>query len=186
VSRELASASLAGGIALRIIEGNIVKEPVDAIVNAANSMLQHGGGVAAVISWAGGPSVQEESNRVAPVAVGTARATGAGDLPHKHIIHAVGPRWGEGDEEAKLRGAVMSSLEVAHGLGLGSVSLPAISAGIFGFPKERCAEILLATARDFAAGHAETSLREIRLCLFGEEMAELFARKLRDAFPAGG
>jgi O-acetyl-ADP-ribose deacetylase (regulator of RNase III) len=146
---------------------------VDAIVNAANSALQHGGGVAGAIVRKGGRSIQEESDRIGHVPVGGAAMTGAGTLRARHVIHAVGPRMGEGDEDRKLAAAITSVLKLATEQGLRSLSIPAISAGIFGFPKDRCARILVGeTARFLAAG--ETSLQMVEFCIFDREAYGFF------------
>src|SRR5208337_4931924 len=94
--------------------------------------------------------IQEESDRIGYVPVGESAITTAGRLPAKYVIHTVGPRWGEGDEEAKLRSAVRSTLQLASELGLTTIAMPAISAGIFGYPKDRCAHIM----RDEIAANA--------------------------------
>lgn len=153
------------GANLLLVQGDITEEHVDAIVNAANSALQHGGGVAGAISRKGGPDIQRESNAIGRVPVGKAAMTGSGRLPCKMVIHAVGPRWGEGNEDAKLRSAVRSSLELAAVKGCRTVSLPAISSGIFGFPKDLCAEILLDEARAFLTARSGV-LAEVRFCLY--------------------
>ncbi|MCL5023027.1 MAG: macro domain-containing protein, partial [Nitrospirae bacterium] len=135
---KLIAEKKAGNGTLRLVQGDITERDVDAIVNAANSHLRHGGGVAGAIVKKGGQIIQEESDRIGFVPVGHATVTGAGKLPARYVIHAVGPRMGEGDEDNKLKQAVLSSLMLASGKGLKSISLPAISSGIFGFPKDRC------------------------------------------------
>lgn len=162
------------GTILRLAQGDITERDVDAIVNAANSHLQHGGGVAGAIVRKGGFIIQEESDRIGFVPVGNAAITGAGRLAAKYVIHAVGPRMGEGDEDNKLRRAVLSSLGLASGKGLKSVSLPAISSGIFGFPKKRCAEILLATALLYIRENHGTSLELIEFCVHDDLTMEYF------------
>jgi len=162
------------GGAICLVRGDITDEHVDAIVNAANERLQHGGGVAAAIVRRGGEVIQRESNAIGFVPVGSAVATGAGSLPCRHVIHAVGPRWGEGDEDAKLESAAMSALRVAASLGLCSLSMPAISSGIFGFPRDRCARILLTVARDCISGTDRGALSEIRLCLYDQPTVDAF------------
>ena len=145
-----------------MVRGNLLEEPVDAIVNAANGHLAHGGGVAGVISRAAGPALQAESDRVlttkGPFPSGSAVLTGAGKLPFKGVIHAVGPRQGEGDEEQKLERALSSAFAIAREQGWESVSFPAVSAGIFAVPAQVCARAYIKAAR--AAG-----LRKVRLCL---------------------
>jgi O-acetyl-ADP-ribose deacetylase (regulator of RNase III) len=120
---------------LRLAKGDITERNVDAIVNAANSYLKHGGGVAAAIVRKGGAIIQEESDKIVAsrggIAVGSAVYTTAGNLPCKAVIHTVGPRMGEGNEDYKLRKAVRSSLLLASEKGFRSVSMPAISSGIF-------------------------------------------------------
>ena len=132
---------------VEIVNGDITREDVDAIVNAANSSLKHGGGVAGAIVKAGGKIIQEESDEYVskhgPVKTGEVAVTGAGSLPAKYVIHAVGPVWrgGQNKEPELLASAVRNVLKEASKLNLKSVSIPAISSGIFGFPKELCAEI---------------------------------------------
>lgn len=165
---------LPAGQRIRLVQGDLTEEAVDAIVNAANRHLAHGAGVAGAIVRKGGDVIQRESDRLAPVPVGEAVVTGAGALPARFVIHAVGPRWGEGDEDEKLRRAASNSLARAEERGCASIALPAISSGIFGFPKERCARILVQAAVDFCGAHPESALREIRFTLFDEPTASVF------------
>ncbi|MCS7280549.1 MAG: macro domain-containing protein [Desulfobacterota bacterium] len=158
---------------LRIIKGDITESSVDAIVNAANSYLKHGGGVAAAIVRKGGKIIQEESDRIGYVPVGSCAITSAGNLKAKYVIHAVGPRWGEGDEHNKLRSAVRSALEMAEDRGLKSISMPAISAGIFGFPKDECAKIITEEIWNFVR-EKRVSLKEINVYLMDEEIINHF------------
>ncbi|HJT47010.1 MAG TPA: macro domain-containing protein [Nitrososphaeraceae archaeon] len=138
---------------LRLVKGDITERNVDAIVNAANSYLKHGGCVAAAIVRKGGTIVQEESDKIIAktgiVSVGSAVSITAGNLPCKAVIHTVGPKMGEGNEDYKLREAVRSSLLLASEKGFRSISMPAISSGIFGFPKGRCAKILVGESKTF-------------------------------------
>jgi O-acetyl-ADP-ribose deacetylase (regulator of RNase III) len=154
--------------ALRLVMGDITEQAVDAIVNAANSHLQHGGGVAGAIVRKGGQVIQDESDAIGYVPTGSAAITSAGKLPAKFVIHAVGPRMGEGDEDNKLKNAVASSLELASKKGLASVSMPAISSGIFGFPKDRCAKILVGTAKDFMLRNSNSSVQLVEFCIHDE------------------
>lgn len=165
---------MSSGQVIRLVQGDITEERVDAIVNAANSSLQHGGGLAGAIVRKGGRIIQEESNKIGYVPVGQVAVTTAGRLAAKKVIHAVGPRWGEGDEDKKLRSAVWNSLLKAHEGRLSGIAMPAISSGIFGFPKDRCARILLQTALDFCAQHPDSTLREIRLTLLDDPTVEIF------------
>lgn len=159
-------------IEIEIIEGDITELETDAIVNAANSALQHGGGVAWAIVRKGGRSIQDESNEIGHVPVGSAAVTGAGSLPARWVIHAVGPRMGEGDEDRKLESATRSALEKAEEIGARSVGFPAISTGIFGYPIERCAEVMLRTVRSFS-DEAKVVDRVV-FCLFGSEALRVF------------
>ncbi|MBN1867868.1 macro domain-containing protein [Candidatus Sumerlaeota bacterium] len=174
------------GVWLRLVQGDITEERVDAVVNAANSALAHGGGVAGAIVRKGGDEIQRESDRVAPVPVGGAAMTGAGRLPARAVIHAVGPRMGEGDEDAKLSSAVRSALRLACEKGFGSISMPAIGSGIFGYPKDRCAEALLSTTLEFLKENPETTLREVRFCNFDEPTCSIFLAHFRSVeWPPG-
>jgi O-acetyl-ADP-ribose deacetylase len=158
------------GLALEIAQGDLTRDPVDAIVNAANEVLAHGGGIAAAISRAGGPQINAESEawvrEHGPVSHEHPAVTGAGNLPSRYVIHAVGPVWGSGDEDRKLAAAVRGSLEAAANLKLRSIAIPAISTGIFGFPRQRAARVILGAVRAWAEVHPGASLRTVRLTLF--------------------
>lgn len=164
------------GRVLRLLQGDITERDVDVIVNAANSHLKHGGGVAGAIVRKGGMVIQEESDKIGFVPVGNAAATTAGKLPAKYVIHAVGPRMGEGDEDNKLKNAVLSSLRLAVQKGLKSISLPAISSGIFGFPKDRCAKILVGESYKFLKENPG-SLEVVEFCIFDDETLGHFKRE---------
>lgn len=165
------------GKILRLVKGDITERQVDAIVNAANSYLQHGGGVAGAIVRKGGHVIQEESDRIGFVPVGQVAITGAGTLPCKYVIHAVGPRMGEGEEDNKLKNAILNSLKLASGKGLKSISIPAISSGIFGFPKDRCAEILVSEASNYIKENPKTSLEIVEFCIYDDTTLEHFKRE---------
>jgi len=165
------------GKKIKLIQGDLTELAVDAIVNAANASLVLGGGVAGAIRTKGGPSIQEECNRIGGTTVGQAVVTGAGNLKARYVIHAVGPRYGEGNEDEKLRGATLNSMKRATEKGMRSIAFPAISTGIFGFPKDRCADIMLQTIRSYLETE-ETSLDEAVLCLWAKEDLDLFSRKL--------
>jgi O-acetyl-ADP-ribose deacetylase (regulator of RNase III) len=160
------------GRKLKLVEGNIVALNVDAIVNAANKSLILGGGVAGAIRNFGGPSIQEECNAIGPVEVGEAVMTGAGNLNAKYVIHAVGPVYGEGDEDIKLVNATLNSLKIAKKKGIKSIAFPAISTGIFHFPIKRCAEIMMNVTMDFLKENKHPE--EIILCLYGERAYSIF------------
>jgi O-acetyl-ADP-ribose deacetylase (regulator of RNase III) len=166
-----------GGTVLRLVSEDLTERDVDAIVNAANSHLQHGGGVAGAIVRKGGRIIQDESDRIGFVPVGGAAMTTGGKLRARHVIHAVGPRMGEGDEDAKLRKAVTSVLSLAADKGLASISVPAISAGIFGFPKDRCAAILVGETAAFLKKRPQTALQLVEFCIFDKEALGYFERE---------
>jgi O-acetyl-ADP-ribose deacetylase (regulator of RNase III) len=165
------------GKTLRLVQGDITHRDVEAIVNAANSNLQHGGGVAGAIVRKGGQVIQEESDKIGFVPVGQAAITGAGRLPAKFVIHAVGPRMGEGDEDKKLKSAILSSLSLASEKKLSSISFPAISSGIFGFPKDRCAKILVSEALNFLKKQKGSSLTEVEFCIYDDETLAHFRKE---------
>ena len=169
-----------GRTQLELVEGDITDQEVDAIVNAANDQLQLGTGVAGAIRSKGGPSIQEECNRIGGTPVGTAVMTGAGHLKARRVIHAVGPRMGDGDEDKKLASAVRAALALADRRGLKSIALPAISTGNFGFPIDRAARIMLTEVHRFLQGG--TKLDRVVLCLYGEEAFQVFKRELRRGF----
>lgn len=167
---------------LELLEGDITEMDADAIVNAANAQLVLGGGVAGAIRKKGGPQIQAECNKIGGTFVGGAVITTAGALKAKHVIHAVGPRTGEGDEDEKLRDATLNSLKVADENSLKSIAFPAISTGIFGFPIARCAEIMLRIAIDYLKG--DTQLDHVVFCLFGRESYDIFAAQLEREMPS--
>jgi O-acetyl-ADP-ribose deacetylase (regulator of RNase III) len=177
--RMIAHHTIKGKI-LRLVQGDLTHRDVDAIVNAANSYLKHGGGVAGAIVRKGGQSIQDESDKIGFVPVGHAAITGAGRLPAKFVIHAVGPRMGEGDEDNKLRRTIISSLQLASEKKLGSISFPAISSGIFGFPKDRCAKILVGEALKFLKKNPESRLNEIEFCIYDDETLEYFRKEFEN------
>ena len=164
------------GRTLELAEGDITEMETDAIVNAANTALQLGAGVAGAIRRKGGPAIQKECDQIGHCPVGGAAITTGGDLKAPHVIHAVGPRMGEGDEDNKLRNATLNSLRVADENGLKSIALPAISTGIYGFPIERAAALLLAAAAEYLEGG--TGLERVVFCLFGQEAFNVFAKAL--------
>ena len=155
-----------------LVEGDITDQPVDAIVNAANTRLRLGSGVAGAIREKGGPSIQEECDAIGSVALGGAAVTGAGRLPARHVIHAAAMHPGGGADEESVREAARSAFRLADELGLRTLAMPAIGAGVGGFPMQRCAEVLLAEARAHLRG--KTSLEEIRFVLFGEPSYRVF------------
>jgi O-acetyl-ADP-ribose deacetylase (regulator of RNase III) len=158
-----------------VVRGNLLDEPVDAIVNAANGHLAHGGGVAGIISRAAGPELQRECDSLVkmhgPFPTGSAVVSTAGRLPFKGVIHAVGPRQGEGDEEAKLVQALQSAFSRAKEKGWSSVSFPAVSSGIFAVPLDVCARAYLKAMRGSA-------LSKVRLCLRDQPVIDAVLKEL--------
>jgi O-acetyl-ADP-ribose deacetylase len=158
------------------VKGNLLEEPVDAVVNAANGHLAHGGGVAGLIARAAGPELQKECARLVqahgPYPTGTAVATTAGRLPFKGVIHAIGPRCGEGHEARKLGQALDAAFSLAHQKGWESVAFPAVSSGIFAVPLEICARAYLAAAR-------RAPLRNLRLCLRDQPVIEAVLEEMQ-------
>ena len=161
---------------LEIIEADITEMETEAIVNAANTRLILGGGVAGAISRKGGPKIQQECNDIGGTFVGGAVITSAGNLKAKYVIHAAGPRMGEGNEDQKLKNATLNSLKIADKYNIKSISFPAISTGIFGYPIDKCAEIMLKTTIDYITG--PTGLEKVVFCLFGHDSYEVFTGQL--------
>jgi O-acetyl-ADP-ribose deacetylase len=161
---------------IELASGDITALNVDAVVNAANEQLQLGSGVAGAIRRRGGPTIQEECDRIGSCPTGFAVVTGGGDLPARWVIHAVGPVWrgGEEGEDMLLASAVRAALKRADEVGAASVALPAISAGVFGFPLRRAAELAMAAARSFAA--EAKSVRRIVFCLYDDATLAAFER----------
>ncbi|KPJ68251.1 MAG: hypothetical protein AMJ45_02820 [Syntrophobacter sp. DG_60] len=166
----------AGKTEIESMEGDITQLDTEAIVNAAGPSLVMGGGVAGAILKAGGEVIKEECNKIGKVKAGEAVITTAGRLKAKHVIHAVGPRLGEGDEENKLRLATSNSLILADKYRLKSIAFPAISTGIFGFPKDRAAKVMLSATIEYLKG--ETQLERVIFCLYGKDTYEVFCNEL--------
>ncbi|MEW6263918.1 MAG: macro domain-containing protein [Thermodesulfobacteriota bacterium] len=171
----------AGQTEIEIVQGDITEMETVAIVNAANAQLVLGAGVAGAIRKKGGPAIQEECDRIGGTYVGGAVVTGGGNLKARYVIHAVGPRMGEGDEDRKLREATLNSLKRADENKMASIALPAISTGIFGFPLDRAARIMLSAAAEHLAG--PTTIEKVVFCLFGQEAYDVFTDELKRLFP---
>jgi O-acetyl-ADP-ribose deacetylase (regulator of RNase III) len=167
---------LAARIEIRRMDITVAR--VDAIVNPANESLQLGAGVAGAIRMRGGRTIQEACDRIGHCPVGHAVVTGAGNLPARWVIHAVGPVWrgGGAGEDADLASAVRAALARAEEVGAKFVALPAISTGVFGFPVERAARISISAARTFARNAQAVSV--ILFCLFDERTFEIFRDEL--------
>ncbi len=166
------------GKKLELVQGDITAETTDAIVNAANKYLEHGAGVAGAIVHKGGSQIQQESSQWVSehglVTHAEPAYTHAGRLPCRYVIHAVGPYWGEGQEEEKLAQAVHGSLQVADRLNLKSIALPAISTGIFGFPLDKAAHIFLDTIQEYLASTPASGLKLIRLVIYDQKSLQAF------------
>ena len=163
------------GFEVHLMKGDITRIEADAIVNAANSYLSHGGGVAWAIVRRGGETIQRESDQYVrehgPVPVGEVAVTGAGSLRAKYVIHAVGPRYGlEGED--KLYSAIRRSLEKAEELGLRSLALPAISTGIYGYPMEGCARVMASVLRSYSP----KTLEKVIVVLYDDVAYSTFER----------
>ena len=171
-----------GNTSLELAQGDITTLAVDAIVNAANKHLAHGGGVAAAISHKGGPAIQQESDAIiaqrGPLETGEAVTTSGGKLPAKFVIHTVGPVWGEGDEDNKLRLAIRNSLKLADQKKLKSIAFPAISTGIYHFPVERAAKLMLTEAAEYLRG--TTRLERVTFCLYDDGTYRVFEKSFGD------
>ena len=155
-----------------MIQGDIAQLEVDAVINAANTSLILGGGVAGAIRKLGGPAIQMECNRIGPIHVGEAALTTGGTLKADFVIHAAGPVYGEGDEDRKLKSATLNSLKIASKKKLNSIAFPAIGTGIFRFPLERCSEIMLGTIMEFLkiSHHPQTVI----ICLYDNNAFHIF------------
>jgi O-acetyl-ADP-ribose deacetylase (regulator of RNase III) len=166
-----------GAARLILIEGDITKTPADAIVNAANSALEGGGGVDGAIHRAGGPSIMDELNKIRPkigrCPAGDAVVTGAGKLPARYVIHAVGPVYRDGNqgEPEQLASCYRTALRLAREKGAKTLTFPAISTGVYGYPLAEAAEIALKTV---VAGlqDAENQVEQVAFVLFGKPAYE--------------
>ncbi len=169
------------GKKITLVQGDITDMHVDAIVNAANAELLLGGGVAGAIRRKGGPAIQEECNRIGGTHVGGAVLTTGGNLPARYVIHAVGPMNGEGDEDQKLRNATLESLKLMDKNDLYTIAFPAISTGIFGFPIDRCAKIMLSAVHHYL--NTETSITQVIFVLWTRDDYEVFSTQLNQLVP---
>ena len=159
-------------------QGDLTEANVDAIVNAANNDLILGGGVAGAIRTRGGPSIQEECNRIGPVRIGEAAITGAGGLSARYVIHAASMRLGGHTTEASLNDSTRNSLLRAEEANLRSIAFPAIGTGIRRFPLRCHARIMLSAIRD----HLQTggSLERVEFVLYDKPALEIFERVFKE------
>ena len=159
---------------IRVVEGDITRQTVDAIVNAANAALKAGGGVDGAIHRAAGPDLQRELDGIGGCPTGDCRLSRGHNLPAPHIIHCVGPVWrgGGSGEERLLESCYRSALGLARRHGIRTLAFPAISTGIYGFPKQRAAEIAVAAVRDELS--KDDAIEEVRFVVFDAETAEIY------------
>ncbi len=169
---------MAGLERVDVTEGDITTQRVDAIVNAANSSLLGGGGVDGAIHRAGGPEILDECRRLGGCSTGHAKATTAGRLSARHVIHTVGPVWtgGNAGEDELLAACHVNALAVASELGCRTVAFPAISTGIFKFPVDRAARIAIATTAEEL--ERRQSIERVTFVLFGRDSYDIFAQTL--------
>lgn len=177
---------------IEVVQGDITQQPdVDAIVNAANTELILGSGVAGAIFRRGGAEIDREGQAKGPIKLGEAAVTGAGRLPNKYVIHAaamgyrpedakVPKRAGSLSSAAIISSATRNSLLRADELKLGSIAFPALATGVAAFPVDECAETMIAAVRDYARQHPESTLRKIRFVLLGASDYEIFRKAAQE------
>jgi O-acetyl-ADP-ribose deacetylase (regulator of RNase III) len=182
MSKIVGYINLSRGRRMELVKGDLTEEHVDVIVNAANQWLQHGTGVAGAIIQRGGSIIQKESNEWIAIHGSISRDqpayTSAGSLPCKYVIHAVGPVWGEGEEEEKLYRAISGSLNLAIQLNAQTLSIPPISTGIFGFPKEKAAPIFYSAITNFWLSEPVCILTKIRITIIDDQTSKVFLTAL--------
>lgn len=174
----MAEKSLNGRI-LRLVKGDVIDQKVDAFVFYASSNLVLGSGYGTAIAVKGGPSIQKALNALAPVEVGKAVVTEAGNLEARWIIHAVGPKFQEPDEERKLRDTMRAALQTAEEKGVETLAFPPMGTGFYGVAPDLCAKVMIETIREHLDGR--TSLREVRICLKDTREIGPFMRHLEAA-----
>jgi O-acetyl-ADP-ribose deacetylase (regulator of RNase III) len=184
-------ARTGGGMQIEIRQGDITAQPdIDAIVNAANTELWLGSGVAGAIAQRGGPEVEREAVGKGPINLGEAVATTAGNLPNHFVIHAAAMGYREQDRaaprregsmssEAIIRSATTNSLAIADELGCRSIAFPALATGVGGFPVDECARVMMGAAKDYAAARARSNLERVVFVLFSGGDREVFERELK-------
>ncbi|MGI9529103.1 MAG: glutamate racemase [Acidimicrobiia bacterium] len=173
----------AAGTTLSAMTGDLTRMATDAIVNAANTSLMHGGGIALAIVQAGGPDIDAESaawvEEYGPLEPGVAALTSAGAMPASYVIHTAGPVYTEGqDNESLLGAAAMAAVDTASEIGVRTMAMPAISAGIYGYPPDEATAVLVAAVAEFV-GSGETSLASVRFVGYDDTMAQRFASAIR-------
>ena len=167
---------------IKLLQGDITKVETDAIVNAANSSLLGGGGVDGAIHRAGGKAILDECiairNKQGGCKTGEAVITTGGDLPARYVIHTVGPVWhgGKKQEEELLANAYKNSLQLAVDNGIKTIAFPNISTGVYGFPKDKAAQIAVTTVQDFLANN--DTIKQVVFVCFDEENYRIYETKL--------
>ena len=163
---------------IKLIQGDITRENVDAITNAANENLAGGGGVDGAIHRAGGPKIMEECDEIRArqggCPTGQAVITAGGNLAARHVIHTVGPIWrgGNSNEPALLASCYHESLSLAHRHGLGTIAFPSISTGVYGYPTPKAAGVALNSVKEFVSAHQ--GINEVRFVLFDDATHQCF------------
>lgn len=174
------------GQVLSLILGDLTLQKVDAIVNPANTRLRHGGGVAHLIVRRGGEEINQQCEEWLQVHGSVTHDkpayTTGGDLECRYVIHAVGPVWGRGDEDDKLKTAIRSALQLEEDLSLESIAFAAISTGIFGFPKKRAASVFYQVFKDYFNQHPESRLVDVRMMVYDEPTRTAFAEVWQEEF----
>ncbi len=163
-------------------QGDLTEAPVDAIVNAANTDLLLGAGVAGAIRRKGGPTIQEECDRLGPIPLGEAAVTSAGQLKARYVIHAAGMRLGGSVTANSLRSATRHSLQCAEELKIQSMAFPAIGTGVGGFPTAQCAEIMIGQVLEHLA--AGSHLKEVHFVLYDAATLQIFQETYHRLAPA--
>jgi len=172
------------GKTFEIKQGDITLAKTDAIVNAANKLLRHGGGVAGATVHRGGLAIEAESTmwvaEHGPITPSRPAYTTGGEMDCKYVIHVVGPVWGEGEEKDKLRWAIRGAFRMGEKLEIRSISFPAVSTGIYGFPADLAAEIFIDEIFSYCTANGVSSIEIIAMVLYDEEMYGRFTAKLQD------
>jgi O-acetyl-ADP-ribose deacetylase (regulator of RNase III) len=175
---------------IELRQGDITNQPdIDAVVNAANTELWLGSGVAGAIARRGGPDVEREAVAQGPIRLGEAVATTAGNLPNKFVIHAaamgyrdedrgVPKREGSQSSEAIIRDSTINSLTIADALGCKAIAFPALATGVGGFPVDECARVMMTAANVYARGHSESNIEQVVFVLFSGSDFEIFRQAL--------
>jgi O-acetyl-ADP-ribose deacetylase len=169
-----------GTATLELVEGDITRQDMDAVVNAANAALRPGGGVDGAIHRAGGPAIEAECRQLGRCPTGEARVTTGGNLKARYVIHTVGPIYHDGShgEPELLASCYRESLKLASAQGIKSLAFPSISTGVYGYPVEDAARIALKTVTDYLARHPE--IERVRLVLFGPAAYNVYAQALAE------